>query len=95
MSTQNVLSELPFVVSIKGMAVSLWEPVTTGVWGTDNEAGRNHADALIEVIRAHDAPPLLGQVVKALGRSGRWSGVEVGFTQRLAEWAVAGYGIAN
>ncbi len=83
MSLAKVLPTLPFVVMTLGTPTQLWVPKSAGDYQADNETGKRYADALIAVMREHEAPNLLGQVVKAMVEP--WSGVEVGFMHRIAE----------
>lgn len=71
-------TDLPFV-----RENDLWVTSPTHVWREDNDTGRQYADALL----AEGHPPLLCFVVQAIGPRDQWSGIEVGFFQRLAERA--------
>lgn len=65
-------------------------PALTGDWATDCQAGRDHAEAVLDLIGEPadyvKATRLIGEAVQR----GRMSGVEVGFFQRLIELAVTG-----
>ncbi|WP_426050362.1 hypothetical protein [Brevundimonas sp. SL161] len=78
----------PSVASLAASFMAM--PAASGDYAADNRQGHGHADALIEVMRDAEVPGLLGHVIKAVGASGRWSGVEIGFAHRLAEYALAG-----
>ncbi|WP_458393494.1 hypothetical protein [Rhizobium brockwellii] len=68
-----------------GSEIDLWTPAETGDWATDNATGRAYALELIGVMKANEAPILLGHVAKAIGARGKHGGVEVGFFQQIAE----------
>lgn len=63
-----------------------WCPVRTGDWAADNIAGRQYADRLILELQGEvKGPNFLGSIVRDMIRKGTYSGVEVGFFQRIAE----------
>ena len=66
-----------------------WSPEVSGVWANDNATGRNMAEGLLDQMRSGDNPALLGHVVKSMIASGGYTGVEVGFFQRLSESLIA------
>lgn len=82
------LSALPFVECATGRQTRLWCIRASGNWAKDNVTGRQHADDLARFMRLNDNAALLGQVVKAIGAEGSWTGVEVGFFQRIADLAI-------
>lgn len=78
------LSNLPFARVSLGLPTALWDVTPTGDYNADNRRGADYADSLVVFMREADMPSLLGQVIKAMGQSHQWSGVEAGFTHRLA-----------
>jgi hypothetical protein len=56
----------------------------TGTWAVDNLAGRALAEAWIRQARDNDNVPALAGAIRETAKSGRWSGVEVGFAFGLA-----------
>lgn len=60
-------------------------PHPIGDWATDTQRGRDFADTLVERMKTTQNPTLLGRLVKNLVADGRYSGVEVGFFQRISE----------
>lgn len=87
MPPQQPLSDLPFVREVTGLPTQLWVATPTGAWAADNATGHGYADVLLAYIEATGNLTLLGFVVKAIGQSGQWSGIEAGFFHRLAERA--------
>lgn len=80
------IAALPFVASRLGVATRLWVITPTGDWSADNVRGKEYADAAIACMIEQQAPNLLPNIVKAIRLSdGPWTGVEVGFFQRIAE----------
>lgn len=57
----------------------------TGEWGTDCAAGKVAADVLADQIMLFKDGLALDRVLRRLVQSGRYGGVEVGFTARLSE----------
>ncbi|MGO8140989.1 hypothetical protein AB9F34_33645, partial [Rhizobium leguminosarum] len=47
-----------------GSEIDLWTPAETGDWPTDNATGSAYALELIGVMKANEAPILLGHVAK-------------------------------
>lgn len=78
------LSDLPFARVHLGLPTVLWDVAPTSDYEADNRRGADYAETLVAFMREAEMPSLLGQVIKAMGKSGQWSGVEVGFTHRLA-----------
>lgn len=63
-----------------------WCPARTGDWAADNITGRLYADRVISELQGEaKAPNFLGSIVRDMVRKGIYSGVEVGFFQRIAE----------
>ena len=71
-----------------GNIVSLWNPKVTGDYATDCAAGRDYADEVVKSMIAEERPALLGWVIRGFGQDESRHGVEVGFCQRIAEWAM-------
>lgn len=67
----------------------MWAIVPTGDWAADNEAGIAAAIELQDYMRAQDAAFMLSHVLRSMAAKGRWSGVEVGFAQAMAQAAVS------
>ena len=72
-----------------GNTVSLWSPVTSGDYAKDCEKGRKYADEVVNEMREAGNTGLLGWVVRGFGQDKSRHGVEVGFTQRIAEYALS------
>lgn len=82
----SAIAALPFVTSKLGVATRLWDVTPTSDWSADNARGRDYADAAIACMVEHQAPTLLPNIVKAIRLSDSpWTGLEVGFFQRIAE----------
>ena len=77
----------PYAVLSFATGDDYWTISDTGEWAADNDAGRAAAAELMRVMHFQDAPFLLGHVMKAMVAKGRWSGVETGFAQAIAERA--------
>lgn len=87
----HALCRLSFVQPIEKGCVDVWpETVSTGSFGADNRIGHARADELIAYMAAHDAPMVLGHIVKRIGERGVYGPIEIGFFHRIAEYAVAG-----
>lgn len=65
--------------------VKLWTPKTSGDWSTDNKLGRKYAETLISLMRAEEAPFMLGQRARELAEDGTAPGIIAGFYQAIAE----------
>lgn len=87
----NLIAKLPFVTATLGTATRLWDVTPTRNWSDDNATGAAYAQALIDHMKEHDAPFVLGHVVKALPPPAEWTGIEIGFVQGIA-CAAAGLG---
>lgn len=55
-------------------------------WRLGLTDGRGIADACIAYMRENEAPPLLGQIHKAMAVVGVFGAVEIAFWQRIAEY---------
>ena len=77
------------IYSDAGAVIALWSPEVSGNYGADNAKGHAYAEEVLEYIRHHDVPPLLGYVTKAMVNHGKFGGVEVGFCERIA-WHASG-----
>lgn len=62
-------------------------PASTGDWAADCYLGRDHADRLINRVRYNADYPSFTRAMKAIATAGSWTGVDVGFCQRIAEAA--------
>ena len=60
----------------------------SGDWAADNAAGRELANQWLREMRERNAPNLLGAAMRGIAESGRWGGIEVGFTHVIAEGAM-------
>lgn len=87
--TSTALSDLPFVVVRVGLPTNLWRVDASGDYVADCATGASHADALLEHMDLNENPSLLAMVAREAARAD-WTGVQVGFFQRLAEKAVSG-----
>lgn len=67
----------------------MWAIVPTGDYSADCEAGTAAAIELQDFMLAGDAPFMLGHVLRSMVEKGRWSGVEVGFAQTMAQAALS------
>lgn len=81
------LSALPFVDCQAGRPARLWAVQESGDWSTDCSIGREHGHALIAFMAADGNTQQLGHVIRAIGQTGKWTGVEVGFCQAIADAA--------
>lgn len=62
----------------------MWAVTASGDWSADNATGRQHALALIGYMKVHNAPQLLGHVVRSMTEHQKFGGVEVGFFTEIA-----------
>lgn len=62
-----------------------WAPARTGDFPTDCGQGRRYFNELHDFIIASANPTLLSRVLSAQVRGGTWDGVEIGFSQAMAE----------
>lgn len=76
---------LPFV-----NGQNFWAVKPTGAYADDVKQGRAYAQVLLDRMVTEDAPMLLGRVTHAMIASGFYGGIEIGFTQVIAEAAVRG-----
>lgn len=74
-----------FMLPLKNGTYDPWHSTPTGNWCADNRTGRLYADELVEYMREHDDPAILGHVVKAIASKDHWGGVEVGFCHQLGK----------
>lgn len=86
MFTQAV-KDLPFV-DATATEVLLWSVQPTGDYSTDCATGARYARAMLTVIRTHQTPQLLGNVVCAMPPRAKWTGIEIGFLTEIATRAV-------
>lgn len=61
-----------------------WDIEASGEWADDNRHGREFADQFLKLLTP-ERPFLLGRTVQSMIEKGRWSGVECGFWQHVAE----------
>lgn len=85
MSDINTVATLSFASKPDMWAIA----APTGDYSADCEAGVGAAIELQDFMRTQDAPFMLGHVLQAMIAKGRWSGVEVGFAQAMAQAAVS------
>lgn len=78
----DIKSILPFA-----SGADYWPDAATGDYAADCRTGRERALAVVDAIQGGVGTSLLGHVVRAIGVTGAWSGVEVGFFQVFAERA--------
>ena len=71
-----------------GAVIAFWAPEVSGNYGSDNTKGHDYADEVLEYMRQHDYPGLLGHVTKAMIAHGKFGGVEVGFCERVSWRAI-------
>jgi hypothetical protein len=65
-----------------------WVDAATGDWGTDCQIGRDRADSLVAQMRKReDLHPRFTRSMQTLVERGSFTGVEVGFFQRILELA--------
>ena len=88
--TDSTFFNLPFVEAQFGKATQLWATQPSGDWSADVATGKAHADALLVYMRDENDPSVLPFITRAIGESGRWAGIEVGFFHRMAEAAING-----
>lgn len=68
-----------------------WNVPSTGNWSQDCQTGRDRADRFIAALgKRTDKMCMFTASMRDMVAKGRWSGVEVGFCQRVAELAVEG-----
>lgn len=85
------VSDLPFVATASdGRILSYWHVTPRGDWCEDCRIGREYADLFVEFMRDGDRPFLLQRVMEDLVRSGKKSGVEVGFLHWMSVLAIRG-----
>ncbi len=67
-----------------------WVDAATGDWESDCLTGRQRADVLVSELRnREDLYPRFLRSMKTVVERGHWTGVEVGFFQRLMELATS------
>ena len=88
MVTQQTLGTLSFAQSSEGGKVILWSDGKSDGYVDGCREGRGRATEVLDMIRAHHMPSLLGNVVDAIVARGRYGAVEVGFFQQIAEAAM-------
>ena len=71
--------DLPFIAAGK------WAPGAAGSYVKDCQLGRAHAQLMLDLIRETRSPTIYPAVARCMTMSGQFGGVEVGFTQRVAE----------
>lgn len=65
-----------------------WNDISTGDWATDCQAGRDRADRVTSCLSGRsDRHPAFTRAMRDMVERGRFTGVEVGFFQRLMELA--------
>ena len=68
-----------------------WSDAATGNWATDCTTGRERAELVIGCLTSKtNAMSMFTAIMRDMAAKGQWTGVEVGFCQRLAELAVIG-----
>lgn len=72
-----------------GKIASMWHPEVSGDYIADCKKGREYADEVVSAMRQRENPALLGWIVRGFGQDETRKGVEVGFCQRIAEYALA------
>ena len=83
--TPSFLKYGPGLPGALGRIVETWSPHVTGDWSIDCARGRTYADEALDFMRQSNNPTYLGHVVKGMIGNGAYSGVEVGFMQRIGE----------
>jgi len=77
---------LPFVKCDEtGHVISTWTVESSGDYSKDCATGRHHFDQLLRAIDASGNLLLLSRVIEGQVKAGHWSGIEIGFTQAMAE----------
>ena len=80
-------TDLSFVRKV-GPHLDFWHLEPTADWGEDCRVGRDAASELTRYMDFARGPNLLGSVVREMIQKGRFTGLEVGFCQRIAECAM-------
>lgn len=76
---------LPAFTCLSADAVDLWPAASAGMpYGEQNTLGRERAEDLLDVIRRTGSPVLLGHVLEAMVKKGKFEGVEIGFCHALS-----------
>jgi hypothetical protein len=89
MSTKTqTVNDLSFVLD-EGTTTSFWNVAPTGDWTSDNEIGRCHADDCVAYIQETGNQAVLGAVVRSMIAAGRYTGIEAGFSARIAALAIS------
>lgn len=76
-------------VNEAGRLQTLWCPDTSGDYEANCERGRKYADEVVTEMRDAGNTGLLGWIVRGFGQDESRRGVEVGFCQRIAEYALS------
>lgn len=79
------LRGLSFVEGEVDHGLDMWSVQESGLYVRDNQMGRAYADELIAAMSHMSNLCLLTQVSRVILKKGRFGGVEVGFSQRIAE----------
>ncbi|RWX70470.1 hypothetical protein EN780_03485 [Mesorhizobium sp. M4B.F.Ca.ET.089.01.1.1] len=66
-----------------------WQPKRSGDYGRDCAAGRSYYVELHNLMLLENNPTFLARVISAQVAGGVWEGVEIGFTQAMAERLLA------
>jgi hypothetical protein len=86
----KAIEGFPFVLAKGAVIQRLWSVRPTPDYAADNATGRGYAEILLAHMRENAIPGLLAMVIKDMRQSlSPWSGIEVGFFQRVAEHACA------
>jgi hypothetical protein len=85
MTDTHALESLSFVTATGG-ALNLWPAASGGTYGEMCATGRARGVEVVDYMRQHEAPMVLGHVVAAMPSHGP---VEIGFFQVIAERAAA------
>jgi len=68
-----------------------WSDAATGDWSQDCLTGRKRAETVIGcLVSKPDSMCMFTAIMRDMATKGQWTGVEVGFCQRLAELALNG-----
>lgn len=69
------------------LSLANWREGATGDWAKDNAVGRGRANEMRANLKMTGNHPAVLQCMKMLVENGHFGGIEVGFFQRLSEFA--------
>jgi len=77
------LADLTFVTKREDGTLDLWTPERPDDYAIANAMGRDYAAEVLLMMKNTNNPALFGAVIRAIVRSGEYSGVEIGFCHGL------------